>query len=331
MKYRLSVFAITLVGLLSIGLLASSSSAQQNAGQGLEISPPLVDIKVDPGQVVTTKLKVRNVTKDTLVVEAEYNDFVASGEDGQPKILLGKEGEEPSPYSIKDWMSTIPSATLAPQQQATFDVTISVPKDASPGGHYGVVRYTGTPASTEGSAVTLSASIGTLFLVNVSGDVLQSAKISELFSARDGKKRSLFEYGPVGIVTKIENTGNVHVKPKGTVRVSNMFGGTVQESQFNSTGGNVLPKSTRKFDQTLNKKLLFGRYTIQADITYGDDNTIISKTSNFWVIPYKIILLIIAGIALIIFFINRYNKFIVKRSKKNKSKHGGKADDKKED
>lgn len=310
--------------MLPVSSLVNHAGAQQTAGQGLEISPPLIDIKADPGQVIKTQLKVRNVTKDTLIVEAEYNDFVAGGEDGQPKILL--KGDEQSPYSIKDWLSTIPTATLAPRQQATFDVTISVPKDASPGGHYGVVRYTGTPADTEGSAVALSASIGTLMLVNVSGDVQQSAKISELFSARDGKKRTMFEYGPVGIVTKIENTGNVHIKPKGNIRVSNMFGKKVQDTQFNPNGGNVLPKSTRKFDQSVNKKLMFGKYKIQADVTYGDDNKIISQTASFWVIPYKLILIVIALIALLIFLLTRYNKYIIKRSKKKQS-HGAKKED----
>lgn len=316
MKYWLTVIVLLFLGLFSFGLISQNSHAQKGGGQGLEISPPLIDIRVDPGQKVTTKIKVRNVTKETLVVEAEYNDFVSSGEDGQPKILL-KDDEE-SPYSIKNWLSTIPSSTLAPQQQATFDVVIDVPKNASPGGHYGVVRYTGTPAGPEGSGVTLSASIGTLFLVNVSGDVQESAKISDLFSARDGKKRSLFEYGPVGIVTKIQNTGNVHIKPKGTIRITNMLGNTVQENQFNPKGGNVLPQSTRKFDELINKKLLFGRYTIQADITYGENNTIISNQANFWVIPYKLIALLIVLVVGIFFAVKWYNKFIVKRASKKR-------------
>lgn len=321
----MSVLAILLFGLLPLSALTGSTSAQQGAGQGLEISPPLVDIKADPGQVIKTQLKVRNVTKETLVVEAEYNDFVASGEDGSPKILL--KDEEQSPYSIKDWLSTIPTATLAPRQQQTFDVTITVPKDASPGGHYGVVRYTGTPADAQGSGVSLSASIGTLMLVRVSGDVQESAKITELFSSRDGKKRTLFEYGPIGIVTKIENTGNVHIKPKGTIRVSNMFGKTVQDSQLNSSGGNVLPKSTRKFSQQLNKKLLFGKYKIQADVTYGEENKIISQTASFWVIPYKLVAISLALLALLIFLVTRYNKFIVKRSKKKQGNGHTKKED----
>lgn len=322
MKYYLSVLAILLFGFIPLASVTQKLSAQQGNGQGLEISPPLVDVKADPGQVVKTQLKVRNVTKYPLIVEAEYNDFVANGEDGQPKILLNND--EKSPYSIKDWLGTIPTATLQPREQAVFDVTIAVPKNASPGGHYGVVRYTGTPANTgDASAVSLSASIGTLILVNVSGDVQESGKISELFSARDGKKRTMFEYGPVAIVTKVENTGNVHFKPKGTVRVSNMFGGKVQEFQLNAAGGNVLPQSTRKFENVLNKKLLFGRYKIQADVTYGQDNKIMSKTSSFWVIPYKLVILFILLIVLLFFVFKRYNKFIVKRANKKQGKTGG--------
>jgi hypothetical protein len=106
-----------------------------------------------------------------------------------------------------------------------------------------------------------------------------------------------------------------------------MFGKTVQDSQLNSSGGNVLPKSTRKFSQQLNKKLLFGKYKIQADVTYGEENKIISQTASFWVIPYKLVAISLALLALLIFLVTRYNKFIVKRSKKKQGNGHTKKED----
>lgn len=308
------LLAVFVASILTIVIAGGALVSAQNAGQGLEISPPLVDLKADPGQTIKTQIRVRNVTKDPLVVKAQFEDFVANGEDGQPKILL-KEGEK-SPYSIKDWLSSTSSITLASGQRENIEVTIAVPKDASPGGHYGVVRFTGTPPELEGTGVSLSASVGTLVLVNVSGNVKQSAKVAELFTSQNGKRRSLFEYGPITITTRVQNNGNVHFKPKGTVQVTNIFGKNVYLGQLNQDNRTALPGSIRKFEQTIDKKFMFGKYNVQADVVYGSDSQITSAKTSFWVIPYKLIGLIILGIVLLVFIVRNYNKFIVSRSKK---------------
>lgn len=310
--------AILVLFVLVITPLVHAQQASQGQGQGLEISPPLAELKADPGQVINTTLRIRNVTQQTLVVSSEVNDFTAGGEDGQPKLLL-EEGES-SPYSVKEWISTIPEVTLKAGEQQPVTITLRVPGNASPGGHYGVVRFTGTPPGLEGTGVSLSASIGQLILVNVSGNVIESAKIAEIFTSQNNKRSGFFEYGPITLVERIENTGNVHVKPSGTVRVTNMFGKETASFSLNEKGGNVLPSSVRKFEQQLDKKLLFGRYTISVDAVYGADNKITTGSSTFWVIPYKLILMAIAAIVLIIFLIKRYNRHIVKKASKKSSK-----------
>lgn len=313
------VAPLFLVVLLSVTLVVPIQNVfAQGAGQGLEIGPPLLDLKADPGQTLTAKIRIRNVTAEPLVARAQYEDFVSNGEDGQPKLLLDASGEA-SPYSIKNWLSTTPNITLDAQEQKTVTLTITVPTDAAPGGHYGVVRFTGAPPEVDESAVSLSASIGTLVLVNVSGDVKEEAKFAELFTSQNGKKRSTFEYGPITIISRIQNSGNVHFQPSGVVRVTNMFGKEVGNFQLNQNKANILPASIRKFEQTLHKKLLFGRYTVQTDLVYGADKKIINAKHTFWVIPYKIIAGIIILTALIVFFFRSYNRFILSRAREKES------------
>jgi len=320
MKLRRLLTSLSVLGLLVVPSLAS---AQEGAGQGLEISPPLADIKANPGESKTVQIYVRNVTNQTLIVSGEVNDFVAAGEDGQPKLLL-EDGED-SPYSIKDWVKTLPKVTLAASERKAVSAVIDVPKDAGPGGHYGVIRFTGTPPELEGTGVSLSASVGTLVLVNVSGNVVEKAKVAEIYTANQkGKKQSVFEYGPITIGLRLQNEGNVHFKPSGNVRVTNTWGKEVATFKLNEQGSNVLPASVRKYEQKLDKKLLFGRYKVQADVVYGSGSTIISATKVFWVIPYKLIVVALALIALIIFLIRRYNRAIVKRAGKKQGQNAGK-------
>jgi hypothetical protein len=197
--------------------------------------------------------------------------------------------------------------------------TLRIPANASPGGHYGVIRFTGIPPELAGSGVSLSASVGSLTLVRVSGNVTEQGSIAELYTSQNGKKRSLFEYGPITISLRFKNFGNVHLKPKGTVQVSDMFAKTTASFAFNSGQNNVLPQSIRKFDEVVNKKLLFGRYKVQTDIVYGTDNKIVVATTAFWVIPYKLIVASLLLIAVLVILVLRYNSFIVKRSQKKQS------------
>jgi hypothetical protein len=304
--------ALSLAVLLAAMPLAASAVTSSGAGQGLEISPPLFDLKANPGQTLSAKVRLRNVTQETVQTKAQYDDFVAGDEEGLPKILLDQK--EKSPYSIKDWLSSIPSVTLAPGEQKTLDIQIAVPGDAGPGGHYGVIRFTAAPPEVDQSAVSLSASVGSLILVSVSGDVQEKATIEQLAAAKGGKVGTAFEYGPIDIITRIKNSGNVHFKPSGTVRVTNIFGKEVASFELNERRTNVLPSSIRKYENRLDKKLLFGKYNIQADVVYGADNKIASETASFWVIPYKLIAITIAAIILIIFLIRNYNRYIAKRA-----------------
>lgn len=320
MKRMLSVLASVFVLLITF---VSPHVARAQSGQGLEISPPLIELKTDPGKTVTSTIRVRNVTQDTLVIKSQINDFVANGEDGKPKLLL--DTDEESPYSIKSWIVSVPTITLKKGEQKPIKVTLRVPDNASPGGHFGVIRFTGTPPELEDTGVSLSASVGTLMLVNVSGNTTENAEVTELSTAQNGKKRSLFEYGPITIIERINNTGNVFFKPSGSVRVSNMFGREVKTYPLNENGGNVLPGSTRRFEQELSNKLLFGRYSVQADIVYGENNSILTESTSFWVIPYKLILITLGGLLVAIVAIKRYNKFIVKKAQgKSGRKHDGK-------
>lgn len=318
---NLKRFFVSLAAVSLVLINAAAAYAQTTPGQGLEISPPLVDVKTDPAKTVTFNIRVRNITKTTLVAQGEVNDFVAQGENGQAKLLL--DPNQVSPYSFKDWVQEIAPLNLAPGEQKTATINMNVPSTASPGGHYGVIRFTGTAPELEGTGVALSASIGTLVLINVSGDVVQKAQIADFYTSQNGKKSSFFEKGPVSFTERIKNEGNSHFKPIGTIRVTGTFGNEVGVLTVNKNGGNVLPGSTRRFDQTLNKTSLFGHYTAEANIQYAGKN--LNQSIGFWVIPYKTVAIFL-GIVLVLIVVTRqllkgYKKRILNQAdhtKKNK-------------
>ncbi|HUC19877.1 MAG TPA: hypothetical protein VMR98_00060, partial [Candidatus Polarisedimenticolaceae bacterium] len=165
------------------------------AAQGLEISPPVIEVKADPGQTLTLQIRLRDVSSGPLVVRAGADDFGAKGENGDPQILLDEE--EATRYSLKFWVQPLPSFSLVPQEVKTIPVKIVVPANAEPGGHYGVIRFTGTPAALEGTGVSLTASIGALVLLRVSGEITEQLKAVDFYTSKEAKKAGFFETGPI--------------------------------------------------------------------------------------------------------------------------------------
>lgn len=307
---------------------ATTPQSTANNGQALEIAPPVVYLNVDPGQSVKTQIFIRDISSGNLLVNGTVNNFVAGGEDGTPKIILDKNTENDA-YSLVDWVTPLPSLLLIPREIKSMIVTINVPKDASPGGHYGVIRFTSVPPSLEGSGVSLAASIGVLLLITVSGEVKEGLSVEELSVSSNGKKGSFFESGTLQFSERLKNTGNVHVQPIGQVSITDMFGKKFAAVNVNLPPGNVLPQSIREFKQPLDKsvignKRLFGRYTAKLSVTYGTDKKVAASSITFWVIPYKLVAAVIAGLIgaflLLRFFIKRYNRRILAQAQKQRNR-----------
>lgn len=328
-KIALALLTSITMTLLAVALVSAQSAPQapspnQPGGQALEIAPPVLDIRGNPGETVEAKISLRDISDVKLLVRNEINDFVAAGEDGTPKILL-EPGEE-SPYSIKSWISPLPEITLDPQQIEELTVNIAIPQNAAPGGYFGVIRFTAEAPELSGTGVSLSASLGTLVLLRVNGDAKEAMGVEEFYVEKDQNRSWVFESAPIMFYERLKNEGNVHEQPRGQISIKDMFGQKIANLNVNLENRNVLPGSTRKFEQPLDEtvignRMLFGRYTADLEITYGSAENRQTMTSqlSFWVIPYKLIAGILLGLVTLFFIlriaIKRYNDRLLSQSR----------------
>jgi len=327
-----TLFIISILGIVStlFGALvmlrpAYAVTSGTGTGQALEISPPVINIKANPGQTVKTQINLRDITSGKLIVSNQINDFVADGEDGTPRLLI--DGTEKNPYSLKDWLSPIAETTLSPRQLKSLPITINIPANAAPGGYYGVVRFTGRAPELKGTGVSLSASLGTLIFIRVNGAATEKLSIEEFATSQNNKTGSIFESTPINFFQRLKNEGNVHEQPSGQISVTDMFGKKVANVNVNMPPKNILPNSIRKFEEKLGKetignKILFGKYTADLKIVYGTDKKTITKSTTFWIIPYRLIglavVLIVGGMTVLVVTMKRYNRFIIERSRGTK-------------
>jgi len=319
----LAVISVLLGSIAYLSPVKAITNATET-GQALEISPPVVNLVANPGQTVKAQISLRNISSGTLIVSNQINDFVAGGEDGTPKLLL--DDTEISPYSIKSWTNPLSEVTLTKSQLKSLPVTIKVPANASPGGYYGVIRFTGRAPTLTGTGVSLSASLGSLIMLKVNGTAKEKLSLVEFGVSQNGKIGTIFEETPITFFQRLKNEGNIHEQPSGLITITDMFGKKIANVNVNNNPHNILPSSIRRFEEPLDKatigdKMLFGKYTADLKITYGDNKDILTKSLTFWIIPYKLIgiliVLIIAVVTILVFFIKRYNRFIIGKAQKS--------------
>lgn len=288
---------------LSLTIVFSKSYAQEVL-RTFTISPVASEIALNPGEKTEGTMKIINDTGSPLTFEATTQDFIVDGPDGTPRLLT--EATLDNKYSAAAWLAVAPGKiTVKAHDRQVVNYYIQAPEDARPGGHYAAVVFKPTTnLGVKGTGASVNTQVGSLFYVNIKGPIKEEASISKFLS------NFFSEYGPIDIFTQIKNSGDLHIKPKGSIVVTSLFGGknTVELNESNVfPGGGV-----RNYENKVGQKWMFGPYTAKLAASYGQANNLpLNASITFWVFPWKIAMLIVlvtALIALGILYINKGKK-----------------------
>lgn len=271
---------ICYLGALLMFVLFALPTVAADGSTNVSISPLTFDLTANPGDTITNELLVRNSGTDPVVLSIEVQDFVANGEEGEVTLT-----DEKSTYSLASWVETDTSKfTLAGGKQKSAKFVIRVPYNAEPGGHYASVYvHVGATLDNATSGSGVGQKIGSLLLLKVAGRATSTADI-ETFKPT----KSTFSKGPVDFNIRIKNSGSVHIKPKGVIAITDMFGKKVAD--VNVSQLNVLPGAIRHMTAIWDKTPAFGKYTATLLAYYGDDNQQLTAVTSFWIVPWVSIL-----------------------------------------
>ncbi|MFZ2555694.1 MAG: hypothetical protein WAX57_02550 [Minisyncoccia bacterium] len=276
--------------LLVFFLPASSSAAEDTLS--VTVTPPLFQLTIGPGESWTSMLKIVNNNTYDVTYYASPMDFEADGEQGKGRFMPLVEDRNSSTSAkatLGYWVDISPDPIVIPRgTSGEIPFTVTIPPNASPGGHYAAILVGTKPGEEEisGPAMRISSFVSSLLFVRIKGDVIERARIREFLSSK-----RLYETPKADFLLRFENTGNTHLKPQGDIVLYNMWGkerGKVAINQANNFG-NVLPDTIRKFEFSWKGEgtaLDIGRYSAVVTLSYGEDNKqILTARTYFWVVP----------------------------------------------
>lgn len=277
-----------LTGLIICGLASYFAAAPAPAraqNQGFIVSPAFQEIILTTGQPQTQYvLQLSNTTARDQNFQLSVVDFGSLNESGGVAFLGTPATELENRYGLAAWMSLgTNSVFLAAGKSSQIIVTIANRPSMSPGGHYGAILATAVSdtgkATGNDSRVNLRQVLSSLVLLTKDGGITANLELVNQSFDRSGFRL------PSLATQRFQNTGNVHLVPRGTVVIRDPLGRAIARGALNDGSGSILPDSFRRY-QTPIKSIatawLPGNY--QAVTTYRYDGTEQTKTltTSFW-------------------------------------------------
>lgn len=282
-------------GLVLVSLIFPSAALAQSQIQ-MKIQPILFEEKVEPGSELVKSLTISNLSDAEQTLFPVARDIVGIGADNRP--IYADETEDRGRMALSSWISfEQTSLSVRPDSSATLRFTIKVPKDASPGSHFAGVFFSYRPEGELRNATGVGYDIGSIVNLQIAGDVNVKAGVREFMTSK-------VVYGEpnVQFSARVENTGNVFIRPRGLIEIKGMFGKRFEPLIVNDIGMGVLPNTERTYQVDWRPDgFQMGHYRATLALSYGEANAQQTLTSgvDFWIIPVGT-LLPVFGVLLVI-------------------------------
>lgn len=304
---------ILLLGVFLFGVIFGNlPNARAEELVGVKMSPSIIEERADAGQTYSWTLRATNVGAKTQELYVIKRDISGLSEEGKP--VFADFGEKTG-LELVAWVQIAPGPfTIAPGETKDIPFSIAIPSGASSGAHLGSVFLASEPVRPETSGIGIGYQVATIISLRIAGDVTEEVMLREF---RTDKK--IYGKPEVNFITRVENLGNVIVKPRGPIDITNMLGKKVATLKMNEPAGAVLPNEVRRFETLWQDNgLAFGKYEAVMSLGYGEDGRkTISAALAFWILPRQLIGLVLGGLLLLFLLIFIAVKLYVRRQLRN--------------
>ncbi len=278
-----------------LAFVCTSQFVFAQSGEGVTVIPATIEESANPGSVLIRSLKVTNESEKDSEYYLTKKNIKGVETGGVP--IFAEEAAEPTSFEISEWITFESEKIFVPANSSVdVPVTITVPSDATPGSHFGGVFVSVEAPKIREIGAGVGYEVASIISIRISGDVIDTARIRS-FSAEN----LIYGSKDVHFVAKIENQGNILIRPRGPLTITSMSGKKTVITVNDSLAG-VFPGTVRDiaFDWS-EPGLGFGKYEAVLALSYdgNDGQKTIDMTTVFWVFPVKVMLSVIGGFVLI--------------------------------
>jgi len=290
-------FFVFLITLISLFVIYNSVAEAQTLG--LSITPPIAEIMIIPGKIVTQTFTITNDGNDGMA-SIYIIPFKAQGESGNVTLDEKNAVTAASPYA--SWFSIIsPVSTfgekfyMAGGQRQEITVKITPPESAAEKDYYFTLLYeldNNIPGGTFPMGPTNQARIGANLILSLSrdGNPAKTAEIVEFKAPKiiDSLEKLTFDI-------RIGNFGSYVFKPDGEITIKPTLGSV---ETLSLTPLNIISDSVRNIpclkDENIitcqsSRRVLVGVYKSTLEITPDGGGETQSKTVTTVAFPFSII------------------------------------------
>ncbi len=277
-RTRILLALLVLGGLLiiSFGPTALAAGSSKPSKSGITLSPFEQQLSIAPDDLTRSfNLSLTNNTTTLQELSLTARDFGSLNDTGG--VLLEGSNAYSQKYGLASWLALgTDTVVLQPGEKKSVPVTIENRSTLQPGGHYGAVVASVTSLDDQSSnRVVINQQLLSLLLVTKVGGEKYNLKLKDI--SPNGNWFHL----PNTVKLRFQNPGNVHVVPRGTVKLKSPSGKILAEGIINSESAFILPESFRELFVPLNKIAaappLPGVYNVEVDYRYDGINAVAIK------------------------------------------------------
>ena len=263
MKNR-SLFCRVFAGLIAVLLFTVSFSSFTHAAdqtvESITLSPVSKRYKLDAGQTIQDKITIVNDGKTAYDFIVYARPYAVQNDTYDPVFTATTGNADAYQWVQFDQIRY----RLEPGVTTTVPYTVRVPKNAAPGGHYGVLFAETQPVTNDTTSVARKKRVGSIIYATVNGTYQMGGKAL-------GSTVPFLQFrAPLIASTSVKNTGNSDFVDTVKFTVSDLFGTVKYQEEKDHP---VLPQTTRKIDLQWSQSAWFGLFKTKVE------STVLGKTT----------------------------------------------------
>lgn len=308
-----AITKLLFVGVIFV-LSFSTVYSQSASFLALSVAPARQSLIVEPGESTSVIVKFHNNSDTAIAGDIKVADFIVEDKDGSPTFIEGPTSFS-TRFAAASWVQlSLNKSSIAANDKISIQAKINVPFDAKAGGRYFAIYFEPTSAvpreadtAAEEGTSAITPRVAALVYLRVAGPIEENASLIR-FSAP-----SFLEYGPIMVETEILNLGNYHIKPQGTITLTDMFGQVKDEVKLDEV--NIFPDASREYKSEIGKKWMLGRYALNLTAPYGDSGKVVAGATSVWLFPWRAVVAVILGVIIVISLIYIFWNKLKKKEK----------------